>query len=58
MAKAVIYIDIFLRFKKMHDFRGGQPIESIVKQRATSMCWCIALPEIVGVFFCEPTVFK
>lgn len=48
MAIAIIYIEIFVRFKKMHDFRGGQPIESIAKQSATAMSWCTALPELVG----------
>lgn len=32
MAIAITYIDIFVRFKKMHDFREVQPIESVAKQ--------------------------
>lgn len=48
MATAIIYIGIFVRFKSMHDFRGVQPTELIAKLRATAVCWCTALPEIVG----------
>lgn len=36
MATGIMYIDIFVRVK-LHDFRGGQPIESIAEQSQNSV---------------------